>query len=154
MTEHRSLPDRLRGRTVTSLARVLYERHGVINPVDGPLEIELTGSFVLLDSASDGERLRVEERRWEDPFEEPLSPENRAYVEETGKWRRIDCSHEAPYSDFVGHSITEARLLRNRAHKIVGVRISVDARSLWFVVEFDECHVYWAQPIWYAEMRP
>jgi hypothetical protein len=125
---------------------VLYERHGTINPIDGPLEIEMSGRFVVLGVGPDGERLRVDEGRWEDPFEEPLSPENRAFVEETGKWRRFDCSQEAPYSDFVGRAITEARLLWNRAHKVVGVRISVDTRSIWIVVEFDECHIYWAQP--------
>lgn len=146
-------PDDLVGQTLTGIARVLFERHGVLDQSsDGALELELNGRTVRLDSASDGEQLRVEEGRWEDPFAEPLSPENRAYVEEAGKWQWVDVSQQERYRDFIHRPITEVRSLKNRFGQICGVRISVDRRSLWFVAEGDECHVYWAHPIHIVEV--
>jgi hypothetical protein len=139
------------GLTVTSIARVLYEYRGVIEPVDGALEIELDGRVVLLDATADGEQLRIREQLWEDPFREPLSPDNKAYVERHGRWRRVICSKDAPYSDIVGRSVGDVGFLENEWHRIGGMRITVGSRSLWFVVEGDECHVYWNHPQGFVE---
>lgn len=147
-----AFPEGLVGQTVTGIARVLYEWRGALDDTDGDLELELNGRLVLLDCASDGERLRVKEARWEDPFAEPLSDENRAYVAEAGKWRRVDCSHQGPYRDLIGQRITDVLLLRGAFGVIAGVRISVASRSLWFVAEGDESHVYWEQPGHITEM--
>jgi hypothetical protein len=139
------------GRTVTGLSRVLYDVRGVIEPSDGALEVQLDGFVVLLDSAADGDRLRVDDQPWNDPFDEPLSRENRSFVESHGRWRRIDCSPAEPYSELVGRAVTEVALLENPFRRVAGVRLSAEGRSLWFVIEGDECHVYWAHPISFTE---
>lgn len=141
------------GKRVVYITRVLYQHGGEIDPVDGPLEIGVDGQVVLLDGAMDGESLRVRDRAWDDPFKEPLTTENLDYVEEHGKWQRVDCSHHKDYEEFVGQVLTEVRLLRNERHRIGGVRLSVHSRSMWFVVEGDECHVHWAHPIGFTEVR-
>ena len=146
-----SFPSAIVGRTVTSVGRVLYEHRAVIEPVDGALEIGVDGRLILLDAAADGERLRVREQAWNDPFEKPLSRENEAYVKEHGRWRRVDCSRQEPYSELLGQSVTDVRFLENEWHHVAGVRLSVAARSLWFVVAGDECRVYWAHPIGFRE---
>jgi hypothetical protein len=143
--------DALVGQTVTRIARVLYEYKGEIDPVDGALELELDGHVVLFDGDADGERLRIRERAWEDPFKEPLSRENEEYVAEHGKWRLVDYSQQDPYTGFVGRPLTRVCLLENERGCVAGVRLAVASRSLWFVVEGDECHVYWDLPVGFSE---
>jgi hypothetical protein len=141
------------GQRVTRIARILYQYRGAIDPGNGPLEIEAAGRVLLLDAKAQGDCLRVRERAWEDPFVEPLSNENRAYVEEHGKWHKVDCSLHDGYSDFISQPLTDIRALENEWRDIAGVRLSVAARSFWFVVEGDECHLYWAHPIGFTEAR-
>jgi hypothetical protein len=130
---------------------VLYEYAGKIDPNDGPLELKLDGRTLLLDADADGERLRVVEQEWSDPFEEPLSEENRQYVAKHGMWRRVDCSRWEGYSSLVGQEVTEACVLVNEFGRIGGVRISTPAGTLWFVVEGDQSHVHWAKPDSFTE---
>src|SRR5262245_5812635 len=89
---------RLPGRRIASVARILYEHRGSIESPEGPLELRLDdGSTLLLDAEANGERLRVREGPWVDPFL-PLTDENRSYVEHHGKWSRVECSAQPGYS--------------------------------------------------------
>jgi hypothetical protein len=97
-------------------------------------------------------RLKVLRGRWDDPFAEPHSPENRAWVEEHGKCVRVDCAAEAPYADFIGRQVTEVRpLLEDEFGSVAGLRLSVAQRSLWFVVRADEDDVFWTPPESFTE---
>lgn len=58
--------------------------------------------MVLLDNAADGQTLRVRKQAWEDPFAEPLSAGNRAFVEKSGKWTAFDVSAEGSFAAFIG----------------------------------------------------
>jgi hypothetical protein len=53
----------------------------------------------------------------------------------------------------VGQELREVGLLENEHRRIAGVRLSTNGRSMWFVVEGDECHVYWAHPIGFFDVR-
>jgi hypothetical protein len=75
---------------ITRVRRVHYVYRGVPDTDFGPLELAFGDRVVLLDNAADGEALRVRRQAWEDPFAEPLSGENRAFVEESGKWTAFD----------------------------------------------------------------
>ncbi|MFO0553687.1 MAG: hypothetical protein U0271_35215 [Polyangiaceae bacterium] len=141
------------GRTVNGIGRILYEYRGEVDRADGALELRLDDQIVLLDSAAGGECLRVRTGAWRDPFAEPLAPENQRFVERHGRWVRIDCYKEEPYADFVGSQVAEASLLKNEWGHVAGIRFAVHSRCLWFVVEGDECHVYWAHPIGFREVR-
>jgi len=139
------------GGRITYIARVLYEYAGEIDPDDGAIEIGINDQVLLLDATADGDRLRVREGAWKDPFSEPLSEDNRRHIESHGKWRWVDCSHLNAYAELIGQPITSIAALMNEHGHLAGVRISVSSRSLWFVVHGDECRVYWAQPIGFKE---
>ena len=141
------------GRRVTGVARIFYEYRGSIDEDDGPLELALDGVPIVLDVAGDGESLQVRKQAWADPFEGPLSEENRLYVEEHGRWRRVDCSRAEPYAGLIGQIVTDSCALLNEFKKVAGVRISVSTGSMWFVVLGDESDVYWAQPIGFTELK-
>jgi hypothetical protein len=139
---------RLVGRRVVRIDRVLFEAEGAIEGDDGPIEIELAeGHVVLLDGATDGESIRVRETPWEDPFPEPLTAENRAFVAESGRWIRVLSSGEQNYSELVGAPITGVQVLENEFGRIAGAAIETEARTLWFVVQGDEARVRWASPL-------
>jgi len=143
----------LAGSRITYIARVLYEYGGEIETDDGAVEIGLDDRVFLLDAAADGDKLLVREGAWKDPFSDPLSEENRRYIESHGKWRWVDCSHLNAYSELIGQSITGVVALMNENSRIAGVRIAASNRSLWFVIHGDECRVYWAQPIGFKEIH-
>lgn len=139
---------KLTGRTVVRIDRVFYEANGVIERGDGPLEIYLDdGSVLLLDGASDGESLRVRGTPWADPFEGEISPESEEFIAESGKWTRVSVSKEALYSEMIGARVKAVEILENEFGRSAGMSIETDARTLWFVIEGDEAHVYWASPI-------
>jgi hypothetical protein len=81
----------LEGRRVRQLRRVLYVGpDGERNDFDGALEITVDGgTTVLLFGGPRADGMRWEEGRWADPFAEPLSPENRAFVKPAGRWGRV-----------------------------------------------------------------
>ena len=153
MALHHCSPRRLIGKRIEALARVLYEYEGHIEGDEGALELVLDGETFLFEADADGEGLRLREQAWMDPFEEPLSDENRAYVEEYGRWCRVDCSRTKPYVDLCGQKITDACALLNEFGKVGGVRISVSTRSMWFAVQADESYVYWTPPTGFSESR-
>ena len=136
----------LLGQRIRGLTRVFFEYAGVLERDDGPLECMCERTTCLLDSQSDGEQLRVREGPWVDPFEYPLTDENRKYVDEYGKWRRVDCSKDPPYADLIGQRIVAIAMLQNSTGVIAGVRLSTPVRELWFVVQSDECYVCWSHP--------
>lgn len=95
----RSLTDVI-GSRITRVRRVQYVYRGVPDTDFGPFELTFGARVVLLDNASDGEELRVRTEPWEDPFVEPLSEENRAFVETSGKWTAFDVSTVGAFATF------------------------------------------------------
>jgi hypothetical protein len=143
----KSLP----GKRVRSVARILFEHGGRFDADDGPLELFLDdGTVVLLDGAGDGESLRLRNAHWVEPFEPPLSEENRLFIERHGKWCRVDQSSEPTFSRLVGKVISSVMILVNEFDKVAGVQLSIEGTNLWFVVAADECHVHWLPPLGYT----
>lgn len=140
------------GRRITRLARVLYEVRGQLNVEFGPLEIGTDGGTFLLDSDGDGERLRVLAQAWEDPFTEPLSEENQRFIDECGKWTRVDVTHDREYRDLVGERVTGVVLVENEHGLTAGVRLCMSVRDVWFLVSADECYVRSALPVGFVEV--
>jgi hypothetical protein len=101
----------------------------------------------LVDGEPDGETLRVKTASWFDPFEGRSSPENQAFVAESGKWVRVPMSNEAPYNEFINTKVCAVEILRNRFGNTAGFAIETSGRTLWFVVQGDESRVYWAAPL-------
>jgi hypothetical protein len=129
---------RIPGRSIAAIRRISYVVEGSIKEPNGPIEITLADSSVLfLDAAGDGEALAVNSCPWTDPFTEPLSDENRDYVQKFGKWNAFDVSHQSPYSFLIGEMVNEAVLIRTQYGKVMGVSIRTATRTLRVDVESD-----------------
>lgn len=69
----------------------------------GWLELTMfSGGPVWFDVGRYGEVLNVVWGEWKDPFAEPLSGENREWVEQAGKWTRFDVTNDLPYRLLIG----------------------------------------------------
>lgn len=134
------LASRMVGRSVTGVRRIFYEHQGSIDPTNGALELTLSDEATFLfDVASDGESLKVSYEPWQDPFTYPLSPENEAYVRESGKWTAVHA--ETGIEQVMGAQIEGCRLVNNAAKKVVGIQLLTTQADISARVEFDEFYV-------------
>ena len=79
----------------------------------GPIEITFAdGSVALLDAGADGEALRVKPAAWTDYFAEPLTSENREFIERCGKWTSFDVTNQEPYSRLINELVLEVMPVR------------------------------------------
>jgi len=132
----------LPGRVIRKVQRILYVLRGTITAESGPIEITFTdGLTVLLDAAPDGEALAVKPSAWTDHFAEPLSVENRKFVERSGKWTAFDVSGQPPYSDLITEEVGEVIPVGTLGNKIKGVTIKTTHCTVHVEVEADEVSV-------------
>ncbi|MCL1838585.1 MAG: hypothetical protein FWG47_04625 [Propionibacteriaceae bacterium] len=129
------------GKSVAGVRRVHYVyREEIQQDVGGPLELTFTdGTTVVCDVGGDGETLAVANRAWVDPFAEPLSAENRAYVESYGKWTAFEGSGLLDCA--VGEQIVKVDELSNTHGTIVAARIHIAVLTILVWVECDELYV-------------
>ena len=79
-------PLKTRDVRILGLRRVFYQVAGSLDTERGPIEVTLAGGQVfVLRAYIDADTLQVDNAAWDDPFAEPLSVENRAFVKECGK---------------------------------------------------------------------
>lgn len=105
------------GKTIRSVQRVFYTIGNDVQRNEGPLQLELDdGSAILFQSGSNGQDLVVKPQRWRDPFAGALSPENRQYVEQYGKWSLFDVSEEDPYASLRGNQVNSVQEIDLREH--------------------------------------
>jgi len=88
-----------------------------------------------------GEALRVKLAAWQDPFAGNLTLENQAFVDNHGKWRLQDVSMTEPYHSFIGQVLKVINPIVNQFGTLSGVQLGFDQTRLYFIVEFDECHI-------------
>lgn len=124
---------------ISRVRRVNYvEPTGHFNPTEGPVEFTFDSGFtVRLESGADGESLRVSADEWVDPFAEPLSAENREFVEASGKRTAFDVSELEGYNLLIGQRVENFSLM-TRMSKIVGVRLAIGPATLTAEVGADE----------------
>lgn len=124
---------------VSRVRRINYvEPTGHFNPTEGPIEFTFDRSFTLrLESGADGESLRVSVGEWVDPFAEPLSVENREFIEASGKRAAFDVSELEGYKLLIGQRVENFSLM-TRMSKIVGVRLVIGPGALIAEVGADE----------------
>ena len=131
--------DNVLSSKLARVRRVNYvEPTGHFNAAEGPIELTFDGGFTLrLESGADGESLRVSVGEWVDPFAEPLSAENREFVEASGKRTVFDVSELEGYKLLIGQRVENFSLM-TRARKIVGVRLLIGPAALTAEVGADE----------------
>ena len=114
------------GRTITGIRRMWFEIRGWFDQTVGPLEITFDdGATVVLDAAANGQSLVVKLGPWEDPFEGKMTPENRQFVQSSGKWSAVDVRHESPYVDLVGERLTGVTPISVWKDDITGVIMTI-----------------------------
>ncbi len=137
-----SLIESVVGRDVASIERVFFEHSGAVDRQHGPLQFRFgDGSILRLDVANDGERLLVSCDEWQDPFVEPLSDENRAYVEECGKWILVSLSNAPEHAGLIGAKVCQVIPIFNRFGTLAGAQFRIGSSVLNFFVDGDEADV-------------
>jgi hypothetical protein len=132
----------LEGRSVSNLSILAYEHHGELSREDTPLQMSFeSGEVLLLDGMSNGEALRANLTAWRDPFAGNLTPENQAFVDNHGKWKLQDVSMIEPYHALIGQALKRINPIVNQFGTLSGVQLGFDQAKLYFIVEFDECHI-------------
>lgn len=130
---------------IRQIARILFEHQGEVSE-DGPLELGFDGQKWLFGNESDGETLSISRHGWSDPFGETTTLENQLFIEECGKWSRVDVSFLEPYRNWIGKPISGAVLLVNEFGTPAGIELSNAESSLCFLVRGDECFVLLERP--------
>ncbi len=126
------------GRTITSIRRVWFEIRGQYDQTVGPLEITFDdGATVVLDAAANGQSLVVKLGTWEDPFEGKMTPENRQFVQSSGKWSAVDVRHESPYLDLVGERLTCVTPISVGVDDVTGAIMTIGKHEVRAEVEAD-----------------
>jgi hypothetical protein len=109
------------GAAVQCVRRVHYVFNGRPDTDFGPVELTIGERVFLFDNAPDGESLRIIEHAWHDPFREPLSEENREFVERSGKWTAFDVSTLGPWAKLIGEPLADVEPITNEDGKTTGI---------------------------------
>jgi hypothetical protein len=127
------------GQEINRLRRILYLLPDGTTSQEGSIEIMFpNGAVLLLDSGPDGETLRVETHLWTDPFAEPLSDQNRSFVDTAGKWSAFGVSNDALYSRLIGQKVQSVKIIATPAGKLTGCLFQTSVGSLGVQVVADE----------------
>lgn len=118
----------IQGAVGQRVARVRRGRYSLpVSDMDEGGFLELTfvsGDVLLLDIGSDW-TLTAQAQAWNDPFTEPISAENRDFVERHGRWTAVDVS-QGDARLLTGSSISSASLLTDDMADVVGVVLLAD----------------------------
>lgn len=127
------------GRMLVGVRRVQFVHRGTVQEFGGPLELTFDdGTAVVLDAGGDGESLALVPTKWVDPFQEPLSAENRDFVEQSGKWTAFDAKGREPWSRAIGNRVETIAGVRNSSDKLVGAQMQFGSVVVRVIVESDD----------------
>jgi len=118
------------GREIARVRRLHYVYRGEANTGDGAIELTFSdGSVVMCDAAADW-TLDFYDAAWVDPFPEPLSDADAAYLDRFGRWLAYDVTEQMPYSWLVGQTIRQAIPQLNDLLELTGLVLRTDAAIL------------------------
>jgi hypothetical protein len=130
------------GRHLVRIWRIFYVYSGDVERGTGPVEFEFDEGSALLRVGANGESLVVLDHPWQDPFGEPQSAENEAWIAEHGRWARFNVSGESEFSSYIGRTLTSVTALRAAGGNLCGARLVFDGVALDFVGVADEAYVF------------
>jgi hypothetical protein len=134
------------GKRVSYVRQIFYTHGHDIDRSDCQLELSMDDSSVLrLSGGTDGQSVVVSFTPWKDVFQEPLSEENREYVERHGKWSIFDTSNEERNREIVHSTITDFCDIVDEHDQRRGVRIHIGHEYLSYIVDSDEGFVSWGE---------
>jgi hypothetical protein len=127
------------GRSIARVRRIQYVKPDGQFAQAGPLELTFSdGQVVLMEVGPGGEVLRVSTARWLDPFAEPLSPENRTYVNQVGKWTAFDVTDASPYVALRDQPVVSVVTEETGSGELHAVQLRVPTGTLHIRAESDE----------------
>lgn len=127
------------GKTIASIRRLFYVFAGRVQSETGPIEVTFSnGSTFLFNVGPDGESLRIEEGHWLDPFQDPLSLENKKFVERSGKVTAFDVSTKRPYDGLIGRTVVDVQPIVGPLNKITGAAFVTEAGAIRITIGADE----------------
>lgn len=128
------------GQRPTRIRRVHFVSGGVADQANGPIELTLAdGTVLLFDAAADGEALSIRPEPWTDPFREPLSEENRAYLATHGRWSAFEVAPtDTPLGTFIGQPIIAAIGHTTPAGNLTGLDLRLPPATLRIEAAYDE----------------
>jgi len=106
---------------IRRVRRIHYVYNGRPDTDFGPVELTIGERSFLFENGADGESLRVTETAWADPFAEPLSTENREFVERSGKWTAFDVSTVGRWAKLIGEPLSDVEAITDDGGKTTGV---------------------------------
>ena len=124
------------------IRRIVYVRQEVVTDSGGPLELTFDDqTSIVFDAAGDGESLAVSSGTWIDPFAEPLSEENRTFIESSGKWTAFSVQAGDPLGRVLGNKILRIDDINNSSEKVVGIQIQAGNMVIQATVDSDALQV-------------
>lgn len=140
--ELKALVDGLVGRRVIRIRRVHYVKPDQKTGATGPIEFTFVDAeLVLIDVGPDGDGLRLSTGAWHDPFVEPLSAENRAYVEEVGKWTAFDVTADELYASLIGEAVRWVHPGDAAGGSVASLALGFPSSTVDIRAQADELHV-------------
>jgi len=130
------------GKMLIGIRRIVYVRQEVVTDSGGPLELTFDDqTSIVFDAAGDGESLAVSSGTWIDPFAEPLSEENRTFIESSGKWTAFSVQAGDPLGRVLGNKILRIDDINNSSEKVVGIQIQAGNMVIQATVDSDALQV-------------
>jgi hypothetical protein len=101
------------GSTLAKIRRAVFVLGGDLAGDGGDLELSFeNGQTFSFGVAGNGESLAIEPNRWPEYFTEPVSAENRAFIQSSGKWEILDLGELTwSYRQFLGRRLLAADCL-------------------------------------------
>lgn len=124
------------GPTLTRIRRAVFVL-GADLSTGGSLELSFDdGQTFHLGVAGNGESLEILPGPWPEQFPEPVSPENREFLQTSGKWEILDLGASTwSYRQFVGRQLSAVRPIDGR-----GLRLDFDGMTIHVEVIADDLH--------------
>jgi hypothetical protein len=127
------------GNRLTRVRRMYFVHGDEVDRSEGGVELSFSsGHFVFGDAGPDGDSMAVSYEEWADPFAEPLNPENREFVETSGKHVAFDVSNEDPFENIIGGNVMDIFEMSGVTGKSIGYVFDVNGEMLAIWVNSDE----------------
>jgi hypothetical protein len=111
------------GREIARIRRLHYVFQGEVNASDGAIELTFAdGSVVMCEAAADW-TLEFYDTAWVEPFVEPVSDADRAYLDRYGRWSAYDVTAQPPYNLLAGQTVQQGIPQLNDLLELTGMLI-------------------------------
>jgi hypothetical protein len=118
------------GREIVRVRRLHYVFQSEVNTSDGAIELTFAdGSVAMCEAAADW-TLEFYDAAWVEPFAEPLTEADRAYVDRYGRWSAYDVTAQQPYGLLADQTVQQVIPQLNDLLELTGMLIRTEEAIL------------------------